>query len=447
MLRVYEEHPEFNRFTRFDSEAGRLIEISEEEFEGYLPSGTNLAALRATRFQRVEGRGATLFVGETPSTHTRFPRRVYFQITRRCNLGCSFCFMRAGSAGAHVPTQAIRRLADLMGHYGLMEVRLTGGEPTMHPDFFTILEYFRENGVYVSVSTNGVVDRSCLERLAEQPNLWVICSLDGNRETHNAYRPDTFDKILSNLDYLKKRNPTIRLRLTTVLTKRNKDQMGDLARICRSLDAESLTVIPLRPEVRECSAREEMVTAPEFRAVIEKLVEAKRQHGIKFTTTLETDFAKHVYGDPVFTKRSSCAAGREGTNLDYDARLQRFIVYGCGYSPAANLDADPSIRAPFLAGTFSPTDPEAFLRIWQDESAWTIFRDLSIKSDECMHCGYFARKQCVGSCPIQNVDYSALDAGKDALDQLREQIRLTGEWYCYKRVLGEEPRMEADGGR
>ena len=32
MLKVYEEHPESDRFTKFDTDTGRLLTITEEEF-------------------------------------------------------------------------------------------------------------------------------------------------------------------------------------------------------------------------------------------------------------------------------------------------------------------------------------------------------------------------------------------------------------------------------
>jgi MoaA/NifB/PqqE/SkfB family radical SAM enzyme len=118
-----------------------------------------------------------------------------------------------------VPTQAVREIARYMGKNGLMEVRLTGGEPTTHPDILSIVDVFQENDVYVSVATNGVMSRRVLDGLAERENLWVICSVDGGRDTHNCFRPGTFDTIVSNLRYLKERSPETRLRLTTVLSR------------------------------------------------------------------------------------------------------------------------------------------------------------------------------------------------------------------------------------
>ncbi len=437
MFKLYREHPEFDEFTKFDTETGRLVTINEDEFRGFLPDKISDQIKDESHhgIQRIEGNNAILFLGETPETHTRFPRRIYFQITRNCNLSCDYCFIEAEKGAPHIPTSAIMDVATFMGKNGLTEVRLTGGEPTTHPDFFDIVHKFQDEDIYVSVATNGIMNQKTLDRLCEEQNLWLICSVDGNREIHNRYRPNTFDTIIKNLRYLKDRNPSMRLRLTTVLTKENKNQMYELGKICKSVDAESITVIPLRPQVRDQKIKGDMVTAEEFRSVIENLVETREKLGIKFTTTIETDYIEKIYKDPIVRKRSSCAAGREATNLDYDAETGEFLVYGCSYSPASDLKASPEIRKPFLSGTFSHNDIEKFLDIWKDEYAWTLFRDLSLKSEDCKECEYSTKHQCTGSCPIQNIDYSRISANENVLMQLKDQIQHTSEWYCYKKIM------------
>ena len=96
-------------------------------------------------------------------------------------------------------------------------------------------------------------------------------------------------------------------------------------------------MIPLRPQVRAAGIREQMVSAADFKGVIEDLIRAKQQFGIPFTTTMETDYKDEIYRDPIVRKKSSCAAGREATNLDYDADRGEFLVYACSYSPASDL--------------------------------------------------------------------------------------------------------------
>jgi radical SAM protein with 4Fe4S-binding SPASM domain len=414
--RVYHEHPAFDEFTRFDPERGVLTTIDQTEFWG---------TSSATRFE-----------GALSPTHTRFPRRVYFQITRHCGLGCRYCFIRAGSGQPHAPTEAVLRMARFLGSQGLMEIRLTGGEPTTHPDFLAIFDAFRDSEVYVSVATNGVLARNLLDALAERRHLWLICSLDGGRDAHERSRPGTFDRICANLTYLKEKSPDTRLRLTAVLTRHNLDQIEELGRLAHRFDAESVTIIPLRPELRDRSILEEMPSASEFLQVLREIARVSNLLGVRMTTTIETEFASVIHRDPVVRKWRGCAAGREATNLDYDAQRGVFLVYGCAYSPAADLAAVPAIRTPFLAGELSPHEPDGLLELWQDERAWAVFRDEAFKSKECRDCHYREANQCVGSCPIQNVDWPGIQGQQDVVAELQRQLSMTGEWYCYKHLLG-----------
>ena len=434
-MRYYEESPVFDAYTRFDTATGRLTAVSSGEFFKVLSTTGHRAVGTAAGIDRYDAGSVTVFRGETSPSRTRFPRRVYFQITRNCNLQCPYCFLKARGGLPHVPTEAALDAATFLGCNGLTEVRLTGGEPTTHPDFFRILDAFRERGVYVSVATNGVLNRRTLDALAERQHLWVICSLDGKQQTHNAYRPGTFARILTNLKYLKRKQPDLRLRLTSVLTRRNKEEIRDLAEAARVVDAESVTVIPLRPQLRDPAIQADMITASEFRRVLEQISRVTRELGVRMTTTLATDYEAAIYQDPIVRKRGACAAGREATNLDYDADRECFIVYGCSYSPASDLEAPRAIRRPFLAGEFARHQIDDFLKIWQDDTAWAIYRDPGFKAAECRACTYFQQQQCVGSCPIQNVDYSMLDSDADVLDQLKRQLSQTAEWYCYQRIL------------
>ena len=45
---------------------------------------------------------------------------------------------------------------------------------------------------------------------------------------------------------------------------------------------------------------------------------------------METDYKDEIYRDPIVRKKSSCAAGREATNLDYDAKRQELISRAAG---------------------------------------------------------------------------------------------------------------------
>ena len=82
-----------------------------------------------------------------------------FEITSSCNLTCPMCFAASAPGGNHVPLEqcksAIDRLVEVEGKPEVLQ--LSGGEPTIHPDFLEILEYACNQPIdIVMINTNGV---------------------------------------------------------------------------------------------------------------------------------------------------------------------------------------------------------------------------------------------------------------------------------------------------
>jgi hypothetical protein len=96
-------------------------------------------------------------LGELQTQHTCI---LLEDLTDHCNLSCPTCFAAAGpGVGTVVPVEAVlanvdRRLARENGRLDV--VMLSGGEPTLHPEFGRLLdELLRRDVVRVLVNTNG----------------------------------------------------------------------------------------------------------------------------------------------------------------------------------------------------------------------------------------------------------------------------------------------------
>lgn len=86
---------------------------------------------------------------------TRF---LWLEITGKCQLACWHCYAESGPAGDHGAMQAGDWLSvlDQAAGLGISMVQLIGGEPTMHPQFATLLQHAVEQGLAVEVYTNLV---------------------------------------------------------------------------------------------------------------------------------------------------------------------------------------------------------------------------------------------------------------------------------------------------
>ncbi len=99
------------------------------------------------------------------------------EITSSCNLACPMCYAASGPGGKHLSLADCRRQIDrLVEMEGRAEVcQLSGGEPTIHPQFREIVEYALSREIdYVMINTNGI-------RLARDPSLVELAARHKDR--------------------------------------------------------------------------------------------------------------------------------------------------------------------------------------------------------------------------------------------------------------------------
>ena len=96
------------------------------------------------------------------------------EITDYCNLQCPICYSESGPARQQFRSlELIERMLDaVVSNEGEPDVvQISGGEPTLHPDFFTVLDLAKARPIrHLMVNTNGIriaKDEAFAERLAE----------------------------------------------------------------------------------------------------------------------------------------------------------------------------------------------------------------------------------------------------------------------------------------
>lgn len=136
-----------------------------------------------------------------------FPLQIIIATIYPCNLGCPLCPYTDGNSDIRkfyhernadiFPPELFKRMADEAAPYKAF-LRLTGGgEPTLHPQMFELIEYAKGKGARVWLNTNGTVlgphnakTKNNLERLLNCGVDLIEFSVDaGDAETYNRVRP------------------------------------------------------------------------------------------------------------------------------------------------------------------------------------------------------------------------------------------------------------------
>jgi radical SAM protein with 4Fe4S-binding SPASM domain len=150
------------------------------------------------------------------------------ELTYRCNLDCFLCYNDTSLKGLPLTCKEyLDLLADLAG-MGVMDLTFSGGEPLVHPDFFTLGARARQLGFVVRIKSNGhALGRSLSRRLkAEVDPFQLDISLHGaTAAVHDRQTrvPGSFERLVDNLGAAK--DAGLRFQLRVPLTAWNEHQV------------------------------------------------------------------------------------------------------------------------------------------------------------------------------------------------------------------------------
>jgi len=179
-----------------------------------------------------------LFLGKYAWLTARHrPVLVHFEVTLRCNAGCSFCDYWKTDASARAAE--LKSFADAARFFNPMLVTFTGGEPTLRRDLENIVaEVDRAIALkYVTLITHGgmlTADRA--ESLWNAGVNQFNISLDYLDERHDQARaiPGLCAKIMAAIPAMRARGID-NIRFNTVIKNDNLDQILPIVRRAREL--------------------------------------------------------------------------------------------------------------------------------------------------------------------------------------------------------------------
>ncbi|MEU4654870.1 mycofactocin radical SAM maturase [Streptomyces sp. NPDC023723] len=298
-----------------------------------------------------------------------------WELTYACNLACTHCLSSSGRRDPReLSTDEAKAVIDELEAMQVFYVNIGGGEPTVRPDFFELLDYATEHHVGVKFSTNGIrITPAVARRLAANTYVDVQVSLDGaTAEVNDAVRGkgsfDTAVRALRNLADAGLRGA----KLSVVCTRHNIAQLDRFKEIADEYGAQ-LRLTRLRPSGRGADVWDDLHPLPEQQRVLYDWLMA---NGDRVLT-----------GDSFF-HLSAFGAALPGLNLCGAGRVV------CLIDPVGDVYACPfAIHDAFRAGSVRAGG--GFTGVWRHSE---LFRELRAPqgASACTSCSFY--DSCKGGC-------------------------------------------------
>ena len=166
-----------------------------------------------------------------------FPLALNVEITRKCNLECTFCWHREldEQEKYHMSFDLFKKIINEAAAYKMPAVNLNGlGEPMLHPHIVEMIAYCKKSGIEdIMFHTNGtIMTERRAEELIKSGLTQIIFSLDTtDKETYESMRINAnFEKVNRNVERMievrnRMNSQTPYIRVTMVLTDKTIDQV------------------------------------------------------------------------------------------------------------------------------------------------------------------------------------------------------------------------------
>lgn len=178
----------------------------------------------------------------------------FLLLSEGCNLRCTHCYVSAApGVGRHMPLAVAAAALDLFSGLDIADVRLTGGEPTIHPGFDDILALARRRRLRVGLVSNGIKllgrewGRAVLRRVER---CWISlygATADEHQRVAGAAAKPFADTIEAVGAYTHEGYP---IGLSVLVRPGSLAHIGDLISAAASAGVKRLRFLPLQPDGR-----------------------------------------------------------------------------------------------------------------------------------------------------------------------------------------------------
>lgn len=313
-----------------------------------------------------------------------FPYSVKIKLTGRCNLRCPFCDYWKENAKDYLSLDVLKNLFRQLKDLGTKKIHFSGGEVFLRKDIFEILSMAKENGLKINITSNGtLIDKNKALKIVDLANSITI-SLDScDGKVHDKLRgKGNFKKSVRAINYLlkfrKKKKKKIKIRVNTLITKKNYLSLENMAQFVHSLGVDKLLFIPVDDNGEFKLSKKRIL---EF---YQRVFPKCKEDMIKYNL-FDNPFRLYPFGftdlDLRFAKEGKYSFNFYDKNLCYAPLLHSFIYWDGNVYPCCMLrgKVDP-------LGNIIET---SFENVWHGKKYEEFRNRIKEERKECLQCDDF----------------------------------------------------------
>lgn len=182
---------------------------------------------------------------------------IYFYLTDDCNLRCRHCWIAPKYSPNTVSSSSLSyelfcSIITQAKPLGLKTIKLTGGEPLLHPRINDILDFTIKESIRLTIETNGILcTKEIAKKIAQSKWSHVSVSLDGtDAKTHEWVRgvDGCYNKTITGIKNLV--DAGVKPQIIMTIMRHNVEQVGPMIKLAESLGAYSVKFNVLQPTAR-----------------------------------------------------------------------------------------------------------------------------------------------------------------------------------------------------
>lgn len=336
---------------------------------------------------------------EMPRGMLKSPLRLYFEITRRCNLSCRNCFSSSGRPyDDEMSDEEVKQVLSELRKFDVLETRITGGEPTQRPGWQGIVQHAKDLGMAVSMNTNGIYnDIRVRDQILELGVDQVIISLDGNKEAHESLRgKGNYDRTLDVIKYMSERANNVRI--NTILKEESIPFIPKMVEMANAYGTEMCFIL-LRPVGRGAELFDVIPPVEVLYRAVEQINELREKHSnMKIFSSYDVIQANAVKPAPDLDL-TGCSASLRGVGISSQGRVEC-----CGFLAELTDEYRP--------GNVREYD-YSLAEMWRNSPEIQAFRQLNLDTNtRCISCDEYEKK-CFGTCATMEVYRKLNPTGRD----------------------------------